>query len=635
MTTAADEANAAPPTDDVDITSPAVADLDLPVAEEMRQARRRVLIEGVLAGAGVLGLLGDDGEAKLVAVVQATDDDMPTLVLELLAELNTDDSVKEAVAADLVRELQTFEDDLRALAAGDVTPEVVDATAAAALETAEQISPCPDCAHEHAGVELAYICIGCPCQRLWGKPETEPCESCGKPSIGRTADEVPVCRECADALVSDQREPSLADAGEVAPDKPEPPPAESHELPLHRVTCMAKGCRAGATYRPTASGSGFMVLERFGMDLETVLGAGPNGRPVCPKDGHGEMTLADEQLPAGEAIAQVADKVARAKKDPKLPFPTPPFNFEGAFEHIIEKRHEVKQLEEKHEDLKGRTKKAKDELDEANEELGEMIDDYEERIDERAFEHERRARQAAEGHPEGTTLVRCVWDQQNPNDPCPFCPTTLTITGRHAIVKLLGAEILPRDANGHADQVVAYRQKLDIRATDEAIADLLFGIPLDTIAGWSTEEREEVRQWAATKGTGDPRPKVLGRPHIAAAVTDGAKVQACVDCGAVIKQLDDTTEPYPYASLVRTDCAGAEPDGHRYPDTSKKPRRSRPAAKEGGRKPDVESQKADTAPARRARGITKPATPPARKPEARPKASTKKPAPKKSGKGRR
>ncbi len=24
-------------------------------------------------------------------------------------------------------------------------------------------NPCPECGHKHAGVSLAYICIGCPC----------------------------------------------------------------------------------------------------------------------------------------------------------------------------------------------------------------------------------------------------------------------------------------------------------------------------------------------------------------------------------------------------------------------------------------------------------------------------------------
>jgi peptide deformylase len=25
------------------------------------------------------------------------------------------------------------------------------------------MTPCPDCGHQHAGVELAQICVGCPC----------------------------------------------------------------------------------------------------------------------------------------------------------------------------------------------------------------------------------------------------------------------------------------------------------------------------------------------------------------------------------------------------------------------------------------------------------------------------------------
>jgi hypothetical protein len=32
---------------------------------------------------------------------------------------------------------------------------------------------CPQCGHEHAGIDLAFICIGCPCPETPGKPADE------------------------------------------------------------------------------------------------------------------------------------------------------------------------------------------------------------------------------------------------------------------------------------------------------------------------------------------------------------------------------------------------------------------------------------------------------------------------------
>lgn len=270
--------------------------------------------------------------------------------------------------------------------------------------------------------------------------------------------------------------------------------AESPTLPIHRVQCGAKDCKSGATYRPTASGAGFQVLERYGMSIETTLGAGPHGRPICPVTGHGEMTLADDQLPIEQAINQVNERLEEKKRAPRLPFPAQPFNTKEALHHIYEKRHEVKRLEDRHDDLKNRTKKAKEELDEANEQLGKMIDDYEEREQERNFEIERRQRQAEDGHPEGTTLVRCTWEQQHPDDPCPLCVAAAqTIEGRNAIVRILGVELLPRDAQGHADQVVIYRTKVDVAYTADALDGVVFDIHPASIAEWSAEERAAVR----------------------------------------------------------------------------------------------------------------------------------------------
>ena len=359
-------------------------------------------------------------------------------------------------------------------------------------------------------------------------------------------------------------EATASDNGGVGPSKI----AASHEVPIHRVVCMTEGCTCGATYRPTASGTGLMFLERYGMDIEQVLGLGPSGRPACPR-GHGEMTFADEQLPIAEAINQVTAKVEQAQARP-LPFPAPPFNYEGAFHEIVEKRHEVADLESRHEDKKAAAKHAKEALDEANEELGTMIDAFEQREDERKFEIARRLRQAEEGHPDGTTLLRCLYEQQYPDDLCPLC------TGDPALViKFLGHEITARDASAHVDQVVEYRTKLDVEETEDALQAVIARVHPATIAVWTPEQRAEVRVWAfqtvdhesnGAKMAPPPRPAVLGTPHVVATLDAQEKVITCGPCGAVLQQLDDDTVPYPIGQLVGVDCPGATAEiAHHYP----------------------------------------------------------------------
>lgn len=376
------------------------------------------------------------------------------------------------------------------------------------------------------------------------------------------------------------------DAGDKAADPPPAPSAESHEVPIHRVLCLADGCKCGATYRPTASGTGLMFLERYGMDIETILGIGPSGRPDCPH-GHGEMTFADEQLPIEQAISQVNERLEEKQRAPRLPFPAPPVNYDGFFQHIKKLRHEVISFEKKWDELKERTKGAKEDFDKANEKLGEIIDEYEEREAERQFEIERRIRQNDAGHPDGTTLVRCLYEQLQPEDLCPLC------TGDPAIVvKFLGHEIAARDGSAHVDQVAAYRTKMDVEETEDALGSVVERVPIAAILEWTPDERAAVRVWAfavvdvENGGKIQPpdRPAVLGTPHVVADKMLGAdaKVVTCGPCGAVLQQLvDDDAVIYPVGRLVGIDCPGAdaEIEPHRYPDTKKK-RAARPRTTE-------------------------------------------------------
>lgn len=373
-------------------------------------------------------------------------------------------------------------------------------------------------------------------------------------------------------------EASPADAP-LGDDVPAAPSHERPELPVHKVLCMAKGCKAGATYRPTASGTGFFVLERYGMDVESLLGVGPNGRPICPFDEHGEMTLADEQLPIEQAITQVNGQLAAAQA-PRLPFPAPAFNYEDVFRAIVEMRHEVARLEERYDDRKDAAKKAKEDLDDANEKLGKAIDDYEARERERRFEIERRQRQAEDGHPEGTTLVRCVYEQQHPEHACPICSGK---TAAAVLERFLGAEATraARDAATHLDEVNELEVGLEVDETLDHLGDVGLTVRRDVVREWTDAERAAVIAWASAEFDHDEdasitvpeRPAILGTAHISAEAGEDASEQHCATCGAVLWRRDPESEddkPWAAGLLVGTDCAGAEKEPHRYPDTSKK-----------------------------------------------------------------
>jgi rubrerythrin len=361
-----------------------------------------------------------------------------------------------------------------------------------------------------------------------------------------------------DATALDALEPQTADAA-----------------PVHKAVCMVDGCQIGVVYKLTGSGTGFIVLERNGTQLDATFGAGSGGRPICPIDGHGEMTLADETIPAAEAFAQVAEKldgpVQRA-----LPGVFPVFNYAGAFNEIVQQAKRVERLNSEYDDAKKEASEAKKNLDKGAELLMRMTLQFEQRRREKP--------ESAGASLAAPRVLKCIWDQQHPDEACPFCDTSISIEQRAEIVRVLGEEILPTEANGHADQVLAYRTKLDIEATLHAIDGVLHDVPTATVADWSAEQRAVLRDWAEavlkaeSVDSEPPFPSTLGLPHIAAAVPDGAKVQACETCGSVIRQLDVPTDALNAGDFVRLDCAGTDVEGHRYPDTAKPKKAARPKA---------------------------------------------------------
>lgn len=113
----------------------------------------------------------------------------------------------------------------------------------------------------------------------------------------------------------------------VLPVLPEPAEEEHNAgtdtagAPVHQGRCT--GCDFAVRFRSLPSGAGFTLVGS-----EAALGIGEHGRPLCP-NGHGELEIADDKIPAAEAIGQVADKLAAAEQQPL--FEQPPFNTDGAY----------------------------------------------------------------------------------------------------------------------------------------------------------------------------------------------------------------------------------------------------------------------------------------------------------------
>jgi hypothetical protein len=266
-----------------------------------------------------------------------------------------------------------------------------------------------------------------------------------------------------------------------------------------------------------------------------------------------------------------------------LPGIIPPFNYQGCYLELEAKAAEVDALHDEYIDAKEVAADAKKAWDKAAELYTKM-----------ALEFRRRRQSKGDDSPslaEPTSrALACTWDKAHPDEACPFCDTTLTIEQRAAIVRVIGEEILPTEANGHADQVVTYRTKLDVAETVDALAGLVYDVPTATVAEWSPEDRATVRAWLANPdGTFENRPAILGCPHLAEKAGAEATVQACASCGAVLRTWQEGDGSIVWlraGALVRTDCPGVEDEGHRYPERTPKAKRSRKSAAE----PEAEAE---------------------------------------------
>lgn len=333
------------------------------------------------------------------------------------------------------------------------------------------------------------------------------------------------------------------------------------ERPVHLARCA--DCGHSVPFRPNSTGTGFVLVG-----TEATYGAGDNGRPICP-DGHGEMEIADDRLPIEQAIEQAAARIDATTQ--RLPFPSPPFNYEGVLHALCEKRHTIATLEKRVEDRRDLLKKAKDDLDEANKKLGKMLDQFERDEQDRLAEIARREAATAAGHPADTNLVSCVWEQAHPDESCPVCLDPVEAEGA-------GCGDTARDSSLHIEAVERFIHQGQTNVIVDALNDgAHIVIPEATVSAWSEEDRVAVLAWAGAPDA-SPRPAILGTAHVADSSTTseaapGDTFQCCRECGARLLShptgSGDSFEPYPAGTLVGTDCDGAK-EPQRYTKRGKK-----------------------------------------------------------------
>jgi hypothetical protein len=332
------------------------------------------------------------------------------------------------------------------------------------------------------------------------------------------------------------------------------------ERPMHGAVCDE--CKHTVAFRMTASGGGFMVINHGYEDHEVSFGVGPNGGPMCPL-GHGEMTVADDRLPASEAIGQVADAVAQ-----RIPFANPAFNDENALEAIFAKNHEFEGFEKVYLDLKEKTKRAKDDMDECAVEQKKLIQHFEQAKAERQAENERRAAAVARGEDPDAPLEKCRFEQLHPGVPCPQCSDPIR---RAAMTVAPGSE-------EHGVEAHRVLHDIECARTVAQLASVAIFVNLVELNAMSLEDLATVQAWAGDaadhpeereRWMGDGLPKGLGRPHVAGEPVGEGQQQTCTACGGFIGLEDGPV--FPAGALVGTNCEGkAKSTGQRYPKRGSK-----------------------------------------------------------------
>ena len=263
----------------------------------------------------------------------------------------------------------------------------------------------------------------------------------------------------------------------------------------HLVKCT--DCDFAVRFRPSASGAGFTLV-----DSDQALGIGDHGRPTCP-NGHGELALADDQLPIEQAINQVAAQLQPEQR--RLPGIVPLFNYAGAYLELETMSVEADRLHRIWEDDAREAKESKTQWEEASK-----------RRDKAALEFRRR--RLDKGEPLDESSAPAV--DAPPDD-----------ADLWEAVKAAGQVLLP-----------------------------------GTIEAWTDEECTAVSAWTADQNLERPkvlgRPHIAPNGYTSETHDDGqtsVEFQLCTQCDERILTITDGVEPYETSALVGTDCRGKAP----------------------------------------------------------------------------
>lgn len=377
-------------------------------------------------------------------------------------------------------------------------------------------------------------------------------------------------------------EPVAETAADADPD-PVPEPAAAVDAPLHTAVCTS--CQGRVTFRSSASGGGFSLVDRDGYPVDAVFGIGRTGLPICTRctpNGHEEMQLADEQglVPARDAITRVAAQTnGDAPTQAQLFELAKPFNFEGAWLEIEEKQHDIDGLIAEHEHDAAQAKRSKKALDEAQAALGRLVNTFRaRRLQKEREQIERQDRQAVTpAAPEPATAVAppepvpatCAYARAH-DTPCPVCTSSLPALVLAALESCPTTAFTDRTSGAHriAAEEVADLGDFDAEtlesylASAEVVAQALeFGswfAMWEVVETWPPDRRAAAIAWLERGAPAETRPEGIGQPHRAGARGDGG--QHCADCGARLLDFgaEGSSLSYPEGSLVGVNCPGAE-----------------------------------------------------------------------------
>ncbi len=352
----------------------------------------------------------------------------------------------------------------------------------------------------------------------------------------------------------------LADDGELAE------PALADADPIHLAKCAE--CASAVRYRPNVTGTGFFLVDDA---PDAAFGVGDNGRPVCP-NGHGEMEIADDKIPAADAFSEVA--AMQQAQQRSLPGLFKPFNFESVFKEIVEQAQRVERLKSEHDAAKEEAASAKKNLDKGAELLMSMT-----------LEFERRRREKPdEAAAAAAAIPACTWSERHAGETCPLCSgETVPIV----VHQYLGdaSKLAAPSAVAHIDDVEKLLLGQAIDEVVEALENVGTFITAEVIATWTDGERTAATAYAnalldksanALDVVLPDRPEVLGTPHIPVAAV-GGEPQVCQFCEVVLRAADDEDhDPFKVTDYIGTDCRRKPVDAARYPET--KASKKKPAA---------------------------------------------------------